>query len=606
MLRKITAVMAALAVSIMMAACGGEGDPGNAEQPAARAAPAAEAGTSAATQGQGGAPAPTRPQRLDLSPTEEPSGTGRAAETAPAGTPEGRPQGNQKTGQATAPTEAATEAAPSEAATTPGAAPKTLTGDMFPEDLIPEDPETSDEVLLQDIYALMDPDQPVPLPRDFENLGTLGGWRSGHGGDYDGDYGTTFFNYEEVKNHPYLHLFPGLKAHVEFFQKMEEEGKRLPFRREFQYHPRRHLGKQWHPRLSETEQHFRPMDGITHFIYHPWFEPVGKLDGITRYDGAKPLDTYQKIKEGDNWKFVTKPRWFGDNLTRGVIADAVARALEQAKKPGVEEHPVTSITTNRNTGQKEITYGDDFSLASTLRTPADSRRAPMTQWEFLHPRLPIIRVTNFDSRRLPLANTGEKPTRTLTTKFTVSFVISFQNRWASFEDPNRWLIRLEDELKEIDIKRVRRGNLSGGGEVTLITDGTNGGIHQELHVRMFPGYWHTSDYMQHRLIGPVVVQVYEDSRGETGVIEPGVYAVQPKVSHWEAPGPILKDEQVAVTPPGKVTSGMEKIEKSIVRPAPQGSYPNPGWPLPGHVMTNPATGPGTKIWKDARLDWYDW
>ena len=41
-------------------------------------------------------------------------------------------------------------------------------------------------------------------------------------------------------------------------------------------------------------------------------------------------------------------------------------------------------------------------------------------------------------------------------------------------------------------------------------------------------------------------------------------------------------------------------------PAPQGSYPNPGWPLPGHVMTNPATGPGARIWKDAGLDWYGW
>ena len=41
-------------------------------------------------------------------------------------------------------------------------------------------------------------------------------------------------------------------------------------------------------------------------------------------------------------------------------------------------------------------------------------------------------------------------------------------------------------------------------------------------------------------------------------------------------------------------------------PAPQGSYPNPGWPLPGHVMTNPATGPATRIWKDAGLDWYGW
>ena len=98
---------------------------------------------------------------------------------------------------------------------------------------------------------------------------------------------------------------------------------------------------------------------------------------------------------------------------------------------------------------------------------------------------------------------------------------------------------------------------------------------------------------------------YEHERQEPGVIAPGVYAVEPAVSHWEAPGPILKDEQILVAPRQTSKLSNETGEK-IVRPAPQGSYPNPGWPLPGHVMTNPATGPGTRIWKDAGLDWYDW
>ena len=162
------------------------------------------------------------------------------------------------------------------------------------------------------------------------------------------------------------------------------------------------------------------------------------------------------------------------------------------------------------------------------------------------------------ARTLPLANPGEEPRTTA-------------------EDPNRWLIRFKDKIER----------------------------NQELHERMFPRYWHTSDYMQHRLIGPVMVQVYEDSRQEPGVIEPGVYAVEPRVSHWEAPGPILKDEHILVAP--LMVGGMTNTTGvKIVRNAPQGSYPNPGWPLPGHVMTNPATGPGTKIWKDAGLDWHDW
>ena len=33
---------------------------------------------------------------------------------------------------------------------------------------------------------------------------------------------------------------------------------------------------------------------------------------------------------------------------------------------------------------------------------------------------------------------------------------------------------------------------------------------------------------------------------------------------------------------------------------------NPGWPLPGHVMTSPATGPGTKRWETFKLDGREW
>ena len=420
------------------------------------------------------------------------------------------------------------------------------------------------------------------------------------------DHPPTLFDYEEVRDHPYLHLFPGLKGYVEGFQKMGAEGRGLPFDREFQYHTTNDpdltnfIGN-W----NRPGDRFLPMGGITHFIYHPWFEPVEYREleeGATGYgsqtDGAirQPLlDRYQRI-EGDTIKFVVMPHWFGENSTRGVIADAVARALEQARRPGVKEHPVSTFNIEhggRNRGK--AVYGGNRDLESHLRTPIEimyddkygrykdklprgvntgAYRMPFVQWEFLHPSLPIIRVTSFVGATLPLANPGEEPR---TTAFAVSFVISFQNRWTSFEDPNRWLIRFEDKVER----------------------------NEELHERMFPRYWHTSDYMQHRLIGPVIVQVYEDSRQEPGAIEPGVYAVEPRVSHWEAPGPILKDEHILAAPL-RIGGNQNTTGVKIVRNAPQGSYPNPGWPLPGHVMTNPATGPGTKIWKDAGLDWHDW
>ena len=215
MYRKMTAVIAALAIPIMMAACGGE-DPGQAEPPGARAAPAAEAGTetNAQTQGREEVPAPTRPQRLNLSPTEEPSATRGAAKTGPKGTPGKRSQGNQITGQAptadppvVSPRGKQAESAastpmvspggkqvepaatrPAETATPKRRTPKTLSGDTSPTGLIPDNPETNDEVLLQDIYALMDldqfaldPNQAIPLP-DKENMSCCGvytkQWRS--------------------------------------------------------------------------------------------------------------------------------------------------------------------------------------------------------------------------------------------------------------------------------------------------------------------------------------------------------------------------------------------------------------------------------------------
>ena len=475
MFRKMTAVIAALAVPIMMTACGGEGDPGQAEPPGARAAPAAEARaeTNARTGGREEVPAPTRPQRLNLTPTEEPSATGEAAKTAPGG----KQRENPQIGRAPAATEtasperaptyaeqaAATRAASAEAATPRRRAQKTLSGDTSPEGLIPEDPETNDEVLLQDIYALMDldqfalnPNQAIPLP-DKENMSysTLGGeWFSE---PLREDHPPSLFDYEEVRDHPYLHLFPGLKGHVEAFQNMEAEGRGLSFQeypphnqREFPYHATNNPdSNNFIGNWNRPGKRFLPMGGITHFIYHPWFEPVeyGELnEGTTRTARRAELDKYQTTKEGDTYRFLAMPHWFGNNSTRGVIADAVARALEQARRPGVEEHPVPALNIRHNyLNLEKVAYGGNKNLAGHLRTPIETiygdldvgiyhtaHTTPFVQWEFLHPSLPIIRVTSFVAATLPLANPGEEPRAT---GLAVSFVISFQNRWDLLRGP---------------------------------------------------------------------------------------------------------------------------------------------------------------------------
>ena len=467
-----------------------------------------------------------------------------------------------------------------------------------------------------DQFAL-DPQATIPVPTVKLGSGSyslVGISNSDQGQFPDPDPGAPF-PYHEVREHPYLHLFPGLQANVEFLENGEREGK-FTAPDTVLYNPNRELESPYVDRWRMPKS-YRLQDGITHFIYHPWFQPIRDLSLATGSSYAG-MDTYQTGPVGgtgsDTEGFLATPHWFGDNSTRGVLSDAVAQALTQARKPGTEETSLP-LEVVRGPLDEPTVYATNWSLANYLRTPllqtqpgpgarakataAGSYRIPIVQWEFLHPELPIIKVTAFSSTQLPLRVQGEVPG---VTDFAVSFVISFQNRWASFDDPNRWLIRFQDEMKEIHAKRGSRDST----EITE-TDGKTGGIHQELHEDHFPNYWHTSDYMQHRIIGPVVAQVYPRPREEREArnpIAPGIYAVHPRVDHWQAPGAILTREQAVID--SKAKYGYKSIDTQRVRTAPQGSTPDPGWPLPGHVMTNPATGPGTGPWKEFRMDGYDW
>ena len=115
-------------------------------------------------------------------------------------------------------------------------------------------------------------------------------------------------------------------------------------------------------------------------------------------------------------------------------------------------------------------------------------------------------------------------------RYSVSFVISLQNRWASFDDPNRWIIRFKDNL-------YRTQN--------------PGSWIQKLP---YPNYWDDTGYMQHRIIGPVVLTVHEyGTKGweDTRPDRPATTAGHPVSTHWEAPGHILTDEQTRIFDVGK-------------------------------------------------------
>ena len=630
--RRIIAAIAAFTISIASIACsGGETTPETGAGTAPPAQAQAQAQPENAPQGPGPVRVtrPTRPPRLDLSRTGTPAETRQTRETQSAQPTAQAAEKAQDTPAQTQPPAAQTEGTPAGAPERPGS-PRSPEG-LAPGDLIPEDPETNDEVLLQDIYALMDldrfaldPGTPIPIPGLAEKkLSTthrvnlfVENFFDDQAEPRRSKYPDSIFELAEVEGHPYLHLFPGLRWTAEKagpFLRNSDLG------RTFIYNPFGATANKY-LRSQRSTRHFRPRDGNTHFIYHPWFEPLEEEEideGTKLYGSRHRMDEYGGVpgkKDGwDVWIYTHSPHWFGKNSTRGVLSEAVAEALSQAIKPGAEDHDLlVRIHHTRNSGRGRTEYGTGWSLAEYLRTPIIaekgrigakenkySHQMPTTQWEFLHPGLPIVRVTNFLRAQMPFRVPGEDLGHS---DIAVSFVVSFQNRWASFDDPNRWLFRFEEEMREIQ-SIYKQGPLPG----------PLGGIDPEMHERLFPRYWHSSDYMQHRIIGPVVVQVYEPvltSTGQRGKektlrespLQPGVYHAYPKVSEWEAPGPILQDEQLRVT---VIRPGTHETME-ILRPKPAAQSPNPGWPLPGHVMTHPGTGPGTEVWEDFKLDGHEW
>ena len=603
--RRIIAAIAAFTISIAsiasIACSGSEAPP----ETGTGTAPPAQTQAQAENAPRGPGPVrvtrPTRPPRLNLGQTGTPAETRQTEETQSAQPTAQAAERTQDAPASTQPPAAQADRAPEKPASPPS--PENLA----PGDLIPEDPETNDEVLLQDIYALMDldrfaldPGAPTKLPPEKSSKSLT---------DWSGGYPDSIFELAEVEDHPYLHLFPGLKWTAEtagnYLKTVNRGGT-------FEYNPYRGVRSSYGG-TGKPSRTFQPRDGNTHFIYHPWFEPLDLWEieeGTKLYHGMHEMDRYGglpgKSERGrDIWMSIHSPHWFGRNSTRGVLSEAVAEALSEAKKPGAEDHDLlVRIHHPWNDGGEQTEYGAGWSLAEYLRTPmvvGETNRAtkanrhyhqlPATQWEFLHPRLPIIRVTNFVRTQMPFRVPGEDLGHS---DIAVSFVVSFQNRWASFDDPNRWLFRFEEDMRKTH-------SLYGQGP-----SGPLGGIDEEIHKRLFPRYWHSSDYMQHRIIGPVVVQVYENYYNEMDrsrdPLQPGVYHAYPKAAEWEAPGPILRDEQLRVTviKPGTY----ETME--IFRPKPAAQSPNPGWPLPGHVMTHPGTGPGTEVWEDFKLDGREW
>ena len=555
-MKKLILLIIMTTVLTLTAACGGEAPP---EQPGSTAA---TPGAAAVSSGSGtpvakptsrpantSIPAPTRPQRLQglkKTPTPEPappSNPATAAPVTPAATTVSSGSGSPAATQESQPQDE----------------------DISIKNLIPQNPQLNDTVLLQDIYPHADldqfalnPTQPIPLPiirekGELVRIETLEELKEDL--IHDSHPFPQWFLYENIRDHPYLHIFPRLQ-HTAHAEEPPDQIKDIAFK-----------FKDSRPYIDPTQA----AEGITRFIYFPWFEPsTGRFKHVH----------------------------FGNDSTREVLAQAVTKAMEEAKYPTARPMPTLW-------GEKGIR---EWRLGSFLRRPAymageeisydkwfENRRydhvAPVTHWEFLHLQLPIVRVTSYNTVMLPLTVSSEDFSyKSLTdphpdlnsqkrqieedaknlrgrigdmvpTTFAVSFVVSFQNRWTSFEEPNRMMNRFPDDFQLL-IHNIFH---------------TTTERQRQIDKEHSPNYWHPNDYMQHKLIGPVVLQVYESE-----VLQPGIYGAVPKVTHWEAPEFILPDSLFEALK--ERTRNGEKVWRStdIFRWLQPGVSTFINYPLPGH------------------------
>ena len=219
--------------------------------------------------------------------------------------------------------------------------------------------------------------------------------------------------------------------------------------------------------------YFAPVDPITYFIYHPWFEQIHTSNDLQ--SGTSGLDNQRSRVYPDresesrytrNYYIRYGPYWFGKKSTRGVLSDSIAEMMKDTAYPTAQimplKWPMGGRGYNRRTeGNAVAEYSwklDEYIRTAVARRPQDTQLvhfsgqerlkmqmtegfhknyiAPEIKWEFIHPKLPIVRVTAQNSKVLPLTLPGTQDPGP--TEYSVSFVISFQNRWEFLDEPNRW------------------------------------------------------------------------------------------------------------------------------------------------------------------------
>lgn len=322
--------------------------------------------------------------------------------------------------------------------------------------------------------------------------------------------------------------------------------------------------------------------GIEYFLNAPYFEP---------------RNLYNLFPEGYNKYVLTTnitPVHFGPNSLRDSIADAVADKLEDLKQHRVEETEMPRprwFYPKREQYRQEIKFygeGQSTRFKDYIRTPlwasdeinwfiegwndgsTYNYSTPKVSWEFIHPTLPIVQVTTWNTTNLPLKQPGAENCTSLEfnkirpqcglTSYAVTFVVAFQNRWSRLDDPNRWVNQFQDQTDLF-------AEVFGGNPAD------------------YKDRWHHTDFTYYGLIGNVEIEVFASK-----VLNVGKHNVSINKTWPQSCGNDLFDDFIELEHFSE--QNLIDAERRVT----------PGFPLPGEVLHSAENQPGTDAWDDFDQD----
>ena len=290
--------------------------------------------------------------------------------------------------------------------------------------------------------------------------------------------------------------------------------------------------------------------GLSAFLAAPWFEP---LNPKARIDYRHRGDTNLYC-----------PCHFGEGSLKTSLLNAVVKVVTNNLLPEAQFFPVLQETGLAPDNLRDhFSFGYRFGMTDYMEknwlegynSPMPNM-APRSVTNFIHPELPILQVNSKAYIRLPYSLDPENQgaSRLPTVTIALVFNLALQRRWDTFDDPRRDINQYAAAYLDYPSPYSNRRGLERG-ELDPALDA------------LYPNYWHTTDYMQHSILGPVAVIIQAKDANAQAIVKPGTYWVNLPRTEWAA--------DPSVSSPETARIGERPIFDSE----------NDGWPLPGHKVT---------------------